>query len=227
VLAQSLSKRLSNIQVGTAVKKVFLRRKEALLTSGETIKYDYLVNTIPLKNFMDTIADLPSFIRRDSKKLKSAGVLCLNLGIKRPRISRASWIYFPERKYIFYRIGFPMNFTPHVVPKGCSSMYVEIPMNAVKGLSQKEILKRTLAGLREAQILRKGDRIVVSQFLPIPHAYVVYDQNRRRSLPKIFSFLRKNNIQSIGRYGAWKYSFMEEAILDGKKAAEYIEASTN
>jgi protoporphyrinogen oxidase len=72
VLAQSLSKRLSNIQVGTAVKKVFLRRKEALLTSGETIKYDYLVNTIPLKNFMDTIADLPSFIRRDSKKLKSA-----------------------------------------------------------------------------------------------------------------------------------------------------------
>jgi hypothetical protein len=34
--------------------------------------------------------------------------------------------------------------------------------------------------------------------------------------------LKKNNIYSIGRYGGWKYSFMEEAILDGKKVAEEI-----
>lgn len=34
-------------------------------------------------------------------------------------------------------------------------------------------------------------------------------------------------IHSIGRYGAWKYSFMEEAILDGKAIAEAIMKSSH
>ena len=29
-------------------------------------------------------------------------------------------------------------------------------------------------------------------------------------------------MQSIGRYGAWKYSSMQEAVLDGKTAAENL-----
>jgi hypothetical protein len=51
---------------------------------------------------------------------------------------------------------------------------------------------------------------------------VIYNRERPAALKTIFSFLKRNRVQSIGRYGAWKYSFMEEAILDGKKAAENI-----
>jgi hypothetical protein len=29
-------------------------------------------------------------------------------------------------------------------------------------------------------------------------------------------------VESIGRYGGWKYSFMEETILDGKRCAERL-----
>ena len=115
-----------------------------------------------------------------------------------------------------------MNFTPHVVPKGCSSMYVEVPHCIHQPFSKPKLLKEVRNGLMDAGILKSSDQLPVVQFLPIRYAYVLYDQARAKALSTIFSFLSKHNIQSIGRYGAWKYSFMEEAILDGKKAAETI-----
>jgi hypothetical protein len=68
--------------------------------------------------------------------------------------------------------------------------------------------------------LKPSDHLPVVQFLPIRYAYVIYDDQRGAALATINRFLSDHQAQSIGRYGAWKYSFMEEAILDGKKAAE-------
>ena len=38
----------------------------------------------------------------------------------------------------------------------------------------------------------------------------------------IKKYLEKKNIYSVGRYGDWKYSTMEEAILEGKEVAEKL-----
>jgi hypothetical protein len=35
-------------------------------------------------------------------------------------------------------------------------------------------------------------------------------------------FLRANQIYPLGRYGLWEYTTMEEAILQGKEAAEAL-----
>jgi protoporphyrinogen oxidase len=115
-----------------------------------------------------------------------------------------------------------MNFTPHVVPHGCSSMYVEVPIDVRRPFNKKKILSDVRRGLIDCGILKPSDKIPVAQFLPIRYAYVIYNRERPAALKTIFSFLKRNRVQSIGRYGAWKYSFMEEAILDGKKAAENI-----
>ena len=36
------------------------------------------------------------------------------------------------------------------------------------------------------------------------------------------TYLASRGVESIGRYGGWKYSFMEETILDGKRCAERL-----
>ena len=41
-------------------------------------------------------------------------------------------------------------------------------------------------------------------------------------MERIFAHLKVRGVESIGRYGGWKYSFMEETILDGKKCAERL-----
>jgi len=221
-LAQALGKSISNIQLNTSIKRIDWIQRKATLSNGKIIPYKNLVNTIPLIPFLKTMKKLPASIKSELKKLKVASILCLNIGVKRKNISKRSWVYFPEKQFPFYRVGFPMNFTPHIVPKGCSSMYVEVPMKWAKNKTRAHILKSVRKALIEARILKPLDKLPVVQFLPIPYAYALYDKNRKKALTRIFSFLSKNGIQSIGRYGAWKYSFMEEAILDGKKAAETL-----
>lgn len=225
VLAESLAAGLRNLRLGTTIRKINWRKREVSLSDGSVVSYQNLVNSIPLKNFLGLFEALPADVRKARRRLKAVGILCLNMGVNRARISDSSWIYFPESKFPFYRVGFPMNFTPHVVPRGCSSMYVEIPFELSQRLSRSQLLKRVRKGLIDARILKTTDRFLVTQFLPIPTAYVIYDRYRSQALSTIFRFFKTNKIQSIGRYGAWKYSFMEEAILDGKKAAENIGGS--
>jgi len=224
-LARAFGRRLKNLSLNTGIQSIDWKKRVAFLSTGERIRYKYLINTIPLYEFLKISKLLPKKVRRASRTLKKAGILCLNIGVRRPKISDKSWIYFPEKKYPFYRVGFPMNFTPHNVPRGCSSMYVEVPMNLAKKYSKSGILREVRKGLIACGILKSSDRLPVVQFLPIKYAYVIYDNFRAPALKTIFSFLMSHRIQSVGRYGGWKYSFMEEAILDGKRAAEKIHAS--
>lgn len=219
-LPQAMARGLSGIRLGTSITKVDWRRREAALSTGETVAYSRLISTIPLPELLRVMRPLPAAVRSAAGKLRFASILCLNIGVARAKISDKSWVYFPEPEYPFYRVGFPMNFTPHVVPRGCSSMYVEVPMKRARGLTQMELLKQVRRGLEQAGILKPSDHLPVVQFLPIRYAYVMYDGNRSAALRTINGFLSDHHAQSIGRYGAWKYSFMEEAILDGKKAAE-------
>ena len=51
---------------------------------------------------------------------------------------------------------------------------------------------------------------------------MLYDRARTPAVNAIQDYLRRRGVRSIGRWGAWKYSFMEESILDGKRCAEAL-----
>jgi hypothetical protein len=70
--------------------------------------------------------------------------------------------------------------------------------------------------------LRTEDKILAEKTIFIKHAYVIYDRFRSEHLPRLMQFLRANQIYPLGRYGLWEYTTMEEAILQGKEAAEAL-----
>jgi protoporphyrinogen oxidase len=63
---------------------------------------------------------------------------------------------------------------------------------------------------------------VAERCLDIPCAYVIYDHQHRDIVTTAREFLIEHDIHSIGRYGAWEYSGMEDAIWQGKLTAEQI-----
>lgn len=223
VLSDAIAENLP-IQFNTSLEEIRLQQKKARFSDGKWKDYNFLVSTIPLPELLVKIKDLPQEIEKIIPQLRWTSVLCVNLGINRPNISDKSWIYFPEKKFVFYRVGFYMNFSPCLVPQGHSSVYVEVSYPHHKQLdwTKPEFLNRIRTDLKKCGILKKTDKIVASQFVPIPCAYVIYTPERKQLLQKVFDFLKQNRIFSVGRYGGWKYSFMEEAILDGKKTAEEI-----
>ncbi len=227
VLSEALGKGLP-VQLNTAVEGVLWREKKIKLSDGTVRDYDSLVSSIPMMELLKKMPNLPKDIQTAMAQLRWTSVLCINIGVDRANISDRSWIYFPENQFRFYRVGFPMNFTPHVVPEGCSSMYVEVayPPDQAPDFKSPAFMERIRKDLETAKILKPTDKILVCDLIPIRYAYVVYTAERKSAMEQITKFFWENSIQSIGRYGGWKYSFMEEAIMDGKKAAEKISASS-
>ena len=177
---------------------------------------------MPIHGLIKSCDDAPAKIKSLAKGFKYISVYDINLGISREGISDKHWIYFPEKDYPFYRLGFPMNFSKSLVPEGFSSMYVEISHKDGREIPKERLINDAVNGLIKAGILKNDDEIAVKDIVDIKYAYVVYDFHRQKAVPIIQKYLNGNNIFSIGRYGAWEHTSMEDAIYQGKVTAQRL-----
>jgi len=209
-----------NIIFRTEIKSIDLNKKIIFTEKGK-LSYDKIISTIPLPVLTGYLKNC-SKIRKLSKKLKWVSVKNTNLVLKKDLSKMGHWIYFPGEKFPFYRIGFLSNFSS--VPGQFSNIYVETSYrNNITPFSKGgegdllfPPLKKGDTGGFALKFLRLTKKsVLVQKNLNIPFAYVIYDNEREKVLPEILGFLKKHGIISIGRFGGWKYSTMEESLQDG------------
>ena len=233
VLADAFLADINKPALDSKVTKIDAGNRAVQINNNCWYGFETLVSTLPLKELVSLIDKVPPAVKEAAGRLRCSSVLNVNLGIDRASISDKHWIYFPEKKFIFYRAGFLNNFSSFLVPPGTSSIYTEVAYNptatgkmphVVYKMPQdkNKIIVRVKNDLVKAGILKNKDKILTTNVLDIKYAYVIYDKNREKSLEIINRFLQQNNIHSIGRYGGWQYLTMEEAILAGKQTAETL-----
>ena len=224
VLPDAFAARLKagQVRTGCAVRCVDLRERVAVVEGLGEVSYARLVNTLPLVDFLDLARPLPVAVILARLKLRYNTVYNLNLGVARAGMSDKHWVYFPEKKYPFYRVGYSSNFSPHLAPRGASSLYIEVSRRSDENVDLPALERQVLAGLRSCGVLKSSDKLLAKAWMPIKCGYVLYDFDRTPAVEAIFGHLAKIGVESIGRYGAWKYSFMEETVLDGKRCAERL-----
>jgi protoporphyrinogen oxidase len=225
-LVSSISKDI-NISHGE-VKKV---EKDYVYFEREKIKYENLISTIPLPELLKIL-----YINGEKFEMKKwdlvwNSIICINIGLEGQlsfgssikkfksdnlNPSKFHWIYFPEKKIPFYRVGSLSNISSGLAPENHSSIWVEISYRENK--PEESIVDAVIKNLEQIGLLKKEAIKHISSF-DIPYAYPIYDFNRENIIREVQSFLRKHNIILAGRFGGWKYSYMEESILEGKKVA--------
>jgi protoporphyrinogen oxidase len=225
-LPKAFLPRVPDIRYGTELVELDTQRRRATVRTGQNgsqvLEYEKLVSTIPIPELAKRCTDLPKDIREAAESLRCVSVYSVNLGVARERVTDMHWIYFPEPDYPFYRAGFPMNFSPGLGPAGCSSLYVEISHQPTEAMAEDDVLKLVRGGLERAGIFTAKDEIVAADVRDIRYAYVLFDRHRARALPVILQELERRGIHSIGRYGRWEHTSMEDAIGQGKKLAEQL-----
>lgn len=222
VLPQAFLPGLREILYGSELVEVDTGRRRATFGDGGVVDYETLVSTIPVPELVRRCTDLPQDIREAAAGLRCVSVYNVNLGVARERLSDKHWIYFPEPEYPFYRAGFPMNFSPALGRPGCSSLYVEVSHQPTEQVPPALLLRRIREGLERAGIFRPDDEVLVADVRDIRYAYVLFDRHRARALAAILGELERRGIHSIGRYGRWEHSSMEDAIAQGKCLAERL-----
>lgn len=213
-----------NIKISYKVASVDLMSKTVSFENGHTEKYKYLVSTIPLKNLLEYTKNSSSKnYARDAKKLLSTSVINFNMGFKQDFIGNDHWTYFPEAKFPFYRLGFWHNVSSSLVQKNKTSIYGETSF--VQGTkTQKQINNLTEKSIAKAlSYLQISDNdVLAKKIFNIEYAYIIYDEWREKNLKKLLQDLSSQQIYSVGRFGGWNYSSMQEAVISGKTVAEIL-----
>ena len=212
----------NSITTDFCVQTIDMQKKIVTFANGHSEPYELLINTMPLDRLLSLIKEPSSTsFSQALAHLKCNKVVNFNIGINRPDLSDKHWIYFPEKKYPFYRLGFWHNFSQQMAPADHSSLYGEFAYMNQSAEWVKQTLNASLSAAKKVCNISDAD-IVTQKVFTIEHAYVTYDHWREENLPNLLQRLRDHNFFSVGRYGAWKYSSMQEAVLDGRETAQEI-----
>jgi protoporphyrinogen oxidase len=218
-LADALAAAVPGVRLSAAVREVRLAAREVVLDGGETLPWDALVSTMPLTRLVASTADATAEMRAAASRLTAVGVANLNLGVRGAAPRREHWLYVPEERFPFYRVGFPSNHG-EVAPRGCHAVSVEVSFPA--GAAPGDLTDACLAGLEEIGLLRDRRDVVVAELAVLDPAYVVFNSARPSAVAALRDAFRDAGVQLSGRWAEWKYSTMEDALWDGAAVARRV-----
>ncbi len=218
-LAEGLRDR---ILTSAGVDSVDATRGTVTLQGGEQMGFSRIISTIPLPELLKIASGLPAGHATMAGRFRHSSVTALCLGFDRPAPRDEHWVYFPEKTFPFYRAGYFTNFSRKLAPEGASSLYVEVAHRMEDPPRADRLLEECLEGLRVSGMVDPESRLAASTVLSMPYAYVFYDRFRKEKLPGLIDDLKARSIYSVGRYGAWEYSAMQDAIEQGARTAGEI-----
>lgn len=218
ILYDALDK--SKVLLRQKVVKVDNKEKTVVLDDGSKITYEYLINTSPLNHFLECF-DEDAF-KKLKDELSYNKVLVFNLGFnKKSKYDKEHWMYIPDKNVNFYRIGFYDN----ILDADKLSMYIEIGYGKNDVITDEDVerqLKLTLENLQKLGITDEETILEEHSTIIMDPAYVHISTETDKKVSEFKERVAKENIYTIGRYGAWTYCSMEDSMVAAKTLAEQI-----
>lgn len=213
------------VRLNTQPVSLDLDQHLATLSDGTVVRYERIVSSVPLPDLFGLIVAAPEPVKLAVSQLRCTSLRYLCYGINQPDVlDDIQWLYVPENKHHFYRIGSFSNAVPSLAPAGKSSLYVEVAND--RTASDDEVKQDVRQFLRDHGWLHSDDQIEVEEVRHIRYGYVVFDRNYFAAKEAILPYLLGKGVHSLGRYGAWVYSSMEDAMWDGHQYATGLAAGS-
>ncbi len=217
ILYNNLDK--DKVLLNTSIVELDIDSKIAKLSNDDEVSYEYLINTMPLNNFLKLIGGYDDLLNQMSYNK----VLVFNLGFDKasPLCKDEHWIYIPDKNCNYYRAGFYNN----ILGDEKLSMYIEIGYSKDDIITEtmiKEQLDLTIMNLKKSGIVTDDMKLVdyVSVVMDPAYVHISNDTNDKiNDLKKDFS---EHGVYTIGRYGAWIYNSMEDSMVVAKELAEKL-----
>jgi protoporphyrinogen oxidase len=198
------------LKLDEEILKIDLVNKRVFCKKGS---YDYklLINTLPLKDFLEMTLQKENFPRRHA--LSHISTKIINLTLKK-RLKRFHWVYLPAKEFSFYRVGY----YPYREFVGC---YMESTTERQMTPGQDQ-WRKAVQLLKKFGMIEDKNDILHCDEITIPISYIIHDKEWSGTVSSIIKDLRKYDVYTTGRYGKWHYSSMSEDVKDATDLARRI-----
>lgn len=214
-----LARRLSagiDLRFDKQVTKIDTKNKTLFFSDGTEQVYDKLLSTLPL-NHMVRISGL----RSDTGEDPYSSVLVLNIGaVSGDRCPEDHWLYVPESRSGFHRVGFYSNVDRSFLPRsmrtdsGRVSIYVERAYPGGRQPDSVDIQRYSDGVIRDLQELGYIGEVEVVDDTWIDVAYT-WSWPASNWKEAIIKRLEENAIFPVGRYARWSFQGIAASLRDG------------
>ena len=248
-VANTLPKEKTRFGKNGSVEKVDADAKVVHLADGSSIKYNSLVTTMAVDSLVEKMGDKK--LVELSKGLYYSTTHVIGVGIRgeRPeRIGDKCWLYFPEDNCNFYRATIFSNYSPNNQPHDnvkLKTMYkadgskpdssaeqpgpywsimLEVSESTMKHVNRDTLLKDSIQGLVNTEMLKPTDEIVSTYVRSFDHGYPTPSLEREGVLKELLPALQAKDIFSRGRFGSWRYEVgnQDHSFMLGVEAVDAI-----
>ncbi|MCZ7630977.1 MAG: hypothetical protein M5U19_18885 [Microthrixaceae bacterium] len=141
------------IRYDSAVEWIDATAGELRTVTGEEVRFEHLVSTMPLDLLVQRTVDSPDEIRRAAGTLVHNTVHVVGVGYEAPLVDDRSWLYFADPEVPFYRATNFAKYSPANVPGSDTGRY----SSWMCEVSSSDTRPRTTDGLGEGGRRRSAE----------------------------------------------------------------------
>ncbi len=204
------------VRYGKKAIKIDRKDRVVFFADGSVEPYADLICTLPLHQTL-AMADLGV----DSQPCPYTSVLVLNIGAsKGPACPGHHWLYNPDAKSGFHRVGFYSNVDSSFLPQSARkeqnavSVYVEraYPAGARPDAAQVAAYSQSVVNeLKEWGFIDEPE-VVDPTWIEVAYTWEWPGSDWRREALRV---LQEHGIFMVGRYGRWVFQGIADSIRDG------------
>lgn len=231
-IAQRITQMGGEIHTRLAPVKISVREGQVcgiIWSGGRTdvlTKDDVLISTIPKRDLLSAM-DVPpnADIKVAVDALRERSLILLFMMLRKDKMSDYSWIFFPEKEFIFNRVFEQSKCSPSMVPRGKTLICAEITCKLEDSMwrkAEKHLFQTAVNNLESAGLLEKRD--IMDHFeVRLAHAYPIWDIHSARNLETVLDFIEGyENLYSVGRQGGFTYGGSADCMDIGFRTARHI-----
>jgi protoporphyrinogen oxidase len=202
-------------------------------------KCDYVISSMPLKDLVLGMNDVPNDIRKIADGLPYRDFVTVGLLIDRMKLRNATklktlnniipdcWIYIQDKSVKLGRIQIFNNWSPYMVKSPNDTIWLGLEYFCNEGdeqwgLAEDEWMKKGVFELVKIGVL--DENVVVRDFHveKVKKAYPAYFDTYSQ-IDKLITFLNSiKNLYCVGRNGQHRYNNMDHSMVTAFKAVESI-----
>ena len=223
-LADALSSELQGeVRYNVTANKIAPGEKLVSLSDGSTHSFESVISTIPLTRLARITDDLPPLVTEVAASLAAMDLVLVDIGVRHPRDEGVHSAYLPDADVLGFRLSAVHNLTDRLTPNG-HGLYTggdrATPPPAHCGAACCRAAWSRTSCVWMAPIGRRHHAFLQERRYDTAYALPLLGSAQAAAATRWH--LEAFDIYPVGRFAEWKYSNMEDALLDGRAAVDQL-----